>query len=749
MSREHTQNKKQERELSLEIASFLGETTKQQHQDNFKRYKREISKYYHVEWAVAEEINKSFIPKPKHRLHWRAATEILEQLLTIKSGGLSAEETNQLLDEALESAKRLAIHAWVQDYSQVLNTWKQRSQKASEKPLVKGLLQGTTKLTIGNEYLKQQSPVTQLEEVEEDVDPMDEVEQKIILGEGDVGPQPSTTTVTPTIITIQHQQTIQHRELPVSNGTQITTLTTTISINATDSTTINTIEPYYNVNNELHHPLRWHCTGQSPTTFSPLLENNNQSSLAPISNSKWLQDPIFQETDPMEESKEGEDRISGFCIQQQANADICTTIEDYQSDEEDLTVTYLSEENVQMDRRLTREDDFHDSSSGRSSITYKIPTTGSVEDITPDETELGSNLQINGLPIQRIQAENPKTIIHVDASNSEWGISSGLITASGFWNQEEKTHSVNARELKTILFAIQHHAGKCENSTIKIYSDNKTALKYTTKSGGTISMTLQDLAIQIQELCNQHNIKPTEEAAIRINDPEKHVQLYTEKMGEAEDRRLCSAPQPPAANVLDIVNRPSSFSRRFPATSMVTEGDVFISTLETDTPSTEKTSRTKGKASSSSDSIVAQPILVPDDPKDETPTTTNHLENKSEMVSSRLAIINNSRLQDGLDEETDNKEYSSIHLNTLRSSIASVFSITHSQKQPIAGQPLIKDFFTAKRNFEVKIPCEQQLATWDVNIFVEYIKKELSPTSGLSLVQLQLKTILLLCIATM
>ncbi|KAG0742421.1 hypothetical protein G6F16_005407 [Rhizopus arrhizus] len=96
-----------------------------------------------------------------------------------------------------------------------------------------------------------------------------------------------------------------------------------------------------------------------------------------------------------------------------------------------------------------------------------------------------------------------------------------------------------------------------------------------------------------------------------------------------------------------------------------------------------------------------------------------------------------------------NKDYSSTHLNTLRSSNASVFSIIHSQKQPTADQPLIEDFFSAKRNSEVKIPSEQQLATWDINILVEYIKKELSPTSGLSLVQLQLKTILLLCIATM
>ncbi|KAG1414389.1 hypothetical protein G6F58_006983 [Rhizopus delemar] len=129
---------------------------------------------------------------------------------------------------------------------------------------------------------------------------------KNYLGGGDVGLQPSTTTVTPTILTVQHQQTIQHRKRSISTATQIKALITTISINTTDSTTINTIEPYYNLNNELHHPFRWHSTRQPFTTFSPLLENNNQSSLDPISNSKWLQDSIFQETDPTKESKEGD-----------------------------------------------------------------------------------------------------------------------------------------------------------------------------------------------------------------------------------------------------------------------------------------------------------------------------------------------------------------------------------------------------------------------------------------------------------
>ncbi|KAG1174212.1 hypothetical protein G6F36_011269 [Rhizopus arrhizus] len=126
-----TQRAREERELPLEIITSLDDVKRQQHLDNFKRYKRDISKYYHNEWTVGEEINKSFLPKLKNhtvdttqvvnayykgseinRTHGRAATELYEQLHTIKRGNLPADQAHQLLDEAIESAKRLAIHAW-------------------------------------------------------------------------------------------------------------------------------------------------------------------------------------------------------------------------------------------------------------------------------------------------------------------------------------------------------------------------------------------------------------------------------------------------------------------------------------------------------------------------------------------------------------------------------------------------------------------------------------------------------------
>lgn len=128
-----SQQAREERDLPLDITSTLENLTKQQHLDNFKRYKRDVSNYYNEEWTIPEEINKSFIPKLKNytvdttqvvnadykgadisRMHGRAATEIYEQLLTIKNGHLPTEKAQQLLDETIESTKRLSIHAWFQ-----------------------------------------------------------------------------------------------------------------------------------------------------------------------------------------------------------------------------------------------------------------------------------------------------------------------------------------------------------------------------------------------------------------------------------------------------------------------------------------------------------------------------------------------------------------------------------------------------------------------------------------------------------
>ncbi|KAG1143461.1 hypothetical protein G6F37_011992 [Rhizopus arrhizus] len=52
------------------------------------------------------------------RTFGRGATEIFEQLKTIREGEISGEETNAILEEASESAKRLADFSWTQSKQQ-------------------------------------------------------------------------------------------------------------------------------------------------------------------------------------------------------------------------------------------------------------------------------------------------------------------------------------------------------------------------------------------------------------------------------------------------------------------------------------------------------------------------------------------------------------------------------------------------------------------------------------------------------
>lgn len=121
----------------MDIINTLEENSKLQLQENFKRYKKDLTRYAHDEWTVAEEINKSLTPKLKQhtvettqlvssiykgaeiiRTFGRGATEVFEQLKTIREGEISGEEANAILEEVFESAKRLSIFAWAQGKQQ-------------------------------------------------------------------------------------------------------------------------------------------------------------------------------------------------------------------------------------------------------------------------------------------------------------------------------------------------------------------------------------------------------------------------------------------------------------------------------------------------------------------------------------------------------------------------------------------------------------------------------------------------------
>ncbi|KAG1471545.1 hypothetical protein G6F56_002064 [Rhizopus delemar] len=86
-------------------------------------------------------------------------------------------------------------------------------------------------------------------------------------------------------------------------------------------------------------------------------------------------------------------------------------------------------------------------------------------------------------------------------------------------------------------------------------------------------------------------------------------------------------------------------------------------------------------------------------------------------------------------------------LNGCRFAVASVYSHIHPDQPPIASQPEIVRFFKAKKDSEARISTIDKLKTWDVNILMNYIRKEMS-LDNLPLDQLQIKAVLLMCINT-
>jgi hypothetical protein len=112
----------------------------------------------------------------------------------------------------------------------------------------------------------------------------------------------------------------------------------------------------------------------------------------------------------------------------------------------------------------------------------------------------------NGLPI-RYKQPSPNITNHISTSDSVWGISLRSLQTACYWTKNKKKDNINVRELKSLLFVVQLHMLRHKSSTLKIYSDNRAALKYLKKAGGTSSILLQDLAIQIQDLRNKSNIQ--------------------------------------------------------------------------------------------------------------------------------------------------------------------------------------------------------------------------------------------------
>ena len=84
-----------------------------------------------------------------------------------------------------------------------------------------------------------------------------------------------------------------------------------------------------------------------------------------------------------------------------------------------------------------------------------------------------------------------------DASDVGWGAHLGHQVASGLWDFQQASLSINARELLAIQHGLQHFQLSLRGHTVAVYCDNVTAVAYLRKECGTRSPLLNTIAQEI------------------------------------------------------------------------------------------------------------------------------------------------------------------------------------------------------------------------------------------------------------
>ena len=109
----------------------------------------------------------------------------------------------------------------------------------------------------------------------------------------------------------------------------------------------------------------------------------------------------------------------------------------------------------------------------------------------------------NGRPIRAPKAD---LIIESDASKKGWGAFCQSQPTGGPWDTAEMTLHINILELKAAFLAMKTFASHRTHSHILLLIDNRTAIVFINRMGGTHSRTLSNLACEMWQWCLERNL---------------------------------------------------------------------------------------------------------------------------------------------------------------------------------------------------------------------------------------------------
>ena len=101
---------------------------------------------------------------------------------------------------------------------------------------------------------------------------------------------------------------------------------------------------------------------------------------------------------------------------------------------------------------------------------------------------------------------NPNMTMETDASLLGWGAVSSGVRTNGLWSEKERTFHINHLELMAGTFAVKTFARQQRDIHLHLKMDNKTAVFYINKMGGTKSTALSHSACLLWQWCLQRGI---------------------------------------------------------------------------------------------------------------------------------------------------------------------------------------------------------------------------------------------------
>ena len=100
----------------------------------------------------------------------------------------------------------------------------------------------------------------------------------------------------------------------------------------------------------------------------------------------------------------------------------------------------------------------------------------------------------SGIPLRTFQAD---ITIFTEASTQGWGVHMGDSQILGTWTRADRKLHISFLELKAVICALQHWAPVLQGLQVMVAMNNSTVVSYINKQGGTRSLTLLRLTVEL------------------------------------------------------------------------------------------------------------------------------------------------------------------------------------------------------------------------------------------------------------